>query len=369
MELAIPKMQSYLHRQSSYFVSVFSPINDTVTIRCHSHEGLKLFNRPLFTGLNSVSVPPDCEAQTSQLLIFPSSVPVINGTEIKNFWTLDLANDLADLSEDLTNLHRVNLSDLAPDIAKFAAESQLEKLDLAEVSSVIKKFQVVESMGNFNPIMPDLETATPMTWSVHLVGWGMLLFSIVAIFTCCKNCICPNIACCGNVIKGFKTLLVGTFKLIRFLVCACHSVKPRAQQQAPANIELPDKTRKRFPSSPSYEEVNHKPLWETVVVGNRAFLTAQLPSGAIYFNHLTGKVENSEGNIINLPIAPSPDTVNSYLRTVNALNPPSLIYSDGKHYLADDPYVQFDKRDRSFTHTVSKKPVCGYKLPVISGKT
>jgi hypothetical protein len=375
MELMLASTQSYIHVDNSHLVSLFSPFNDSVTIRCHISQGLTVQNLPLTVGLNQFLLEPGCEAQSRHLLMFPETVVINNGTKLKNYWSLNLTSQLLDLSEDLTDLHKINITNLAPHLIAYTSNVQSEKLDLADAAKTVTHIQAIHGISSFNPIKPDLETATPISWTVQGLSVIVIILVILACCNCGRSCCCPDIACCSNIVVAAKFVGLGIFKIIRFLICACHGKKPHVQA---VNTASPTYWRASDPTptsedplsenwvnrSPEYEPVVLRaPNWEICRLGRRVILKADLPSGPIFYNHLLGVIENEEGNRLNMPVGPSPDLLNRYLKAINSSSPPDVTYKQGRRHLIDDPYVIFDKEHQRYYHRVTNKPVCGYRLP------
>ena len=74
---------------------------------------------------------------------------------------------------------------------------------------------------------------------------------------------------------------------------------------------------------------------------------ASLDSGDIFFNHLTGDIENEHGSILKLDVRPSANTLNHYLKTVHSLPPPKLVRRGNLSVIEDDPEVAYDPRERA----------------------
>jgi hypothetical protein len=308
--------------------------------------------------------------------MFPETVVINNGSKLKNYWSLNLTSQLLDLSEDLTELHKVNVTNLAPHLIAYTSSVQSEKLDLADASKIVTHIQAIHGISSFNPIKPDLETATPISWTVQGLSVIVLILVILACCNCGRSCCCPDIACCSNIIVAAKFVGLGIFKIVRFLICACHGIKPRAQAVNTASPTYQratdptptseDHTENRINRSPEYEPVVLRaPNWEICHVGRRVILKADLPSGPIFYNHLLGVIENEEGNRLNMPVGPSPDLLNRYLKAIHSSLPPDVTYEQGRRRLVDDPYIIFDKDHQRYYHRVTNKPVCGYRLPRI----
>lgn len=272
------------------------------------------------------------------------------------------------LADDLADIHQLNLSQLNPAFTEFAREVSVEKLDLAEAETSIKQFQKIKAMDNFNIAVPDLENLDSVTGTVMATAWVLALLIAIAIIKCCVSCCCPNIKCCGNVCKILWKSATTIFKCLKCIVCSCHeSVEDKV-----ANADTPLKEVRQ--STPTHTNAPFAldstfdvfaPQWEIVVHKDRALLMATLDSGEIFFNHLTGVIENEHGNELKLDIRPSANVLNQYLKVVHSLKPPKLIAKDTTVVLADDPEISFDERRRAYTHTLSNKRVYGYKLPVV----
>ena len=360
MEITVPKHQKAIHLQASSAVSIFSPFSDSIVVRCKLSPNSTSHPYELSIGVSVITLPPKCVIHTKELRIFAASAPSEENV-IPNLWDIDMSADLFALAEDLADLHGINISKLSPDFADFAENVNLEKLDLAEASASIKQFQKIANMENFNVAIPRLEELDNVTWTVAITAWVVALIIILASLKCCVSCCCPNIKCCSKAFEALWKIVSAIFSCIKCLVCSCHG---QAVSQGEIPMESPQKASTRLDSSFLSDDV-FAPHWEVVVLDNRAILMASLESGDIFFNHLTGDIENEHGSILKLDVRPSANTLNHYLKTVHSLPPPRLVRKGNLSVIEDDPEVAYDPRNRSFTHTLSKKRVCGYRLPVI----
>ena len=149
---------------------------------------------------------------------------------------------------------------------------------------------------------PHHATTTIMSWVLSLCTLTLIVIAIK--ICCCK----PQKSCIKVIAKAIWHLLKLIVKGLVYLICKCLK-KP-----------LP----LVFTSKPATNRKG-KISWKIKITDSRALLTAKLPSGTLYYNHLLGLIENQDGNALKgLDIYPSPDVLNNYLMVLNKLDPPSL---------------------------------------------
>jgi len=365
MELTLPKGQEAIYNRLTSAVSLSTPYPDLLIASCPEED--RQIEAPI--GVTVIAVQAGCKITSTELLIFTDHA---NSTSNQStfHWDIAFSSEIRQLADDLSDLHQVNLSDLAPAFADFAQSVNIDKMDLAQAGAAVKQFQRIKSMESFNVAIPDLERLDNVTTTVAATAWSVLLLFVFVVVRGCMSCCCPNIKCCGKVCSLLWKLLKSCFSCLKCILCSCHEdknsdTKEKVELTNSAKQDSPQPLTSTLLADDSF--ISGPPAWEIVVAGNRALLMATLESGEIFFNHLTGEVENEHGNELRLDIKPSVNMLNRYLQTVHSLPVPKLVCRSGSTVLEENPDVSFDLQKRAYIHKFSQKRVYGYKLPAPKG--
>jgi hypothetical protein len=93
MSLYKPAVQGYIYHDEIDQVSIFSPVNDTLRLKC----SLNVVDKLLPVGITVFSLPSGCIAISSQLIIFSKS-SVWNEGIVPHIFDIDLSRDIDDLT-------------------------------------------------------------------------------------------------------------------------------------------------------------------------------------------------------------------------------------------------------------------------------
>ncbi|MEG1724599.1 MAG: hypothetical protein RR313_04325 [Anaerovoracaceae bacterium] len=342
LQISVERYQSYIHHGMLPAISLFTPYNDLVTVLCD--DNATVFN--VTVGLSMITIPRHCLCTTKELVIYPSEYTTDIDVTVANLWTIDLSKELSSLMDDIAEIHEVNTSELSKDFLLYVKQVQVEAVDLSQVKTTVKNLANIKSMEEFSFTKLNLEN--PHHAATTALGWMVSGLTLIIVFITIKLCCCkPQKSCVKVFIKGIWFILTAFFKAIVYLICLCF------KKQVPVYF--------RFRKKSKSKAIKQKIKWSIEINGCRALLTATLPSGKIFFNHLLGLVENEDGNFLRgLGISPSADTVNQYLKVLQRLDVPLLTESS---LLVDDKDILYDAENRRFVSLVTNKPLYGFRLP------
>ncbi len=351
LQLIIPKTQDYVYHGTESLISISSPYNDTLTLACASPVKNKAM--PISIGITVITLTRGCEGHTSELLIYPNSYVVNTTLQVGEVWTLDLSNAMSSLADDINEIHGVNTSQLANEFAKFSVAITSEGMDVAEVQEAVSRFNVIKSVSEYSPVKINPEAMHETTTTV--TAWLVLAIIIWLLCSCLRSCTRKSTTCCFALLwKGVKRLVSCAWRKIRD---SCSNKQAADQSHMELNQSQDSATAQRVP-------------WVPAKIGRRLVLVSHLSSGTLYFNHLTGVIENQEGNELRgLNIYPTAECLNAYLRTLSMLEPPDIVQAGNEYCLADDSNILYRPLDRQFVHKRTNKLVYGYKLPNVAPST
>jgi hypothetical protein len=353
MEVVNAQSQSYVHHSGDPSkVTIFTPYPDSIIVVCDiasTSSDKRTYN--ISVGLTFVDITHSCRIETNELVIL-ASTDTINEGHIPMVHHTDFSAELEKLADDLEDIHSLNMTALAADFASFTASVGATTLDLASATDAMKKSQHITSVQTYKPLSLNWEDGGSVPNTVTALSYGFLLLLVTGIaLTCCQ--------CCGcNV---FTAIGKGIFKLFATLThCAYRAMCARKKSATGEDISLD--------SSPNRTKAGKStPVpWQRVRIGNRMILYADLPTGTIYFNHLTGTVEDSQGHELKgLNLKPTPEALIKYLEELESMDPPRIERGapGSPDYLAEDPDIMYDRTLRSFFHAKTGKTVSGFKLP------
>ena len=337
-------------------VNIYSPELDQATFFC---DGDRPFVRPVPAGASFLALPTGCAMETTELRIISSSQDSVEPSDLAEDWVHNWAEDAQSLLEHVTAVSGVNLTKLATHMRGLNRSFTAEKLDLQSAAADVDTWRSLQQIEDFHPLNPQLENATPMSLTVHGLGGVMVLAAFVAITRCAVKACCPGVIC-----SALGAVLLWPFKaMARFFKWACSA---EAQDTVEIGLEktedsVPAVTYRRAPvPTPRKQRL----VWTPRMSAGRWLLTADVKDGLLYFNHLTGAIENSDGNVLRLDDTPHPDVLQAYLKLIAAQPPPALIRDEaGRLVVESDPDVVFDDARNQYRHKRSGKVVYGYKLP------
>ena len=135
---------------------------------------------------------------------------------------------------------------------------------------------------------------------------------------------------------------------------------PESNNSSPA---LPGKRFGNIIKTPSMQMLENKYEWHMIRSTFRLQLCKKSGSKNIFWNYyLNTCTDDHDQPVLNQP--PSPKLIKNYLKEVNKLQPPPLMYNEGKRILVSNHNIIFDPVKKQFINIITKSPQPGYKIPV-----
>jgi len=375
-QILISDLQQYLYHENGYNVTVLSPYEDSATMDCrYNATTSSLTQLTLHEGLSLVLVPPGCKLLSTQLIIHSAATTAEFDGKLPTSAKLDLASEISTLSEYLEEIHMFNTTKLVSDFLDFASEVGVENADIDKVSTSISAFKQIKTMQGYHPLQITLEKPDAMSTTLTIVAWAVVLLALIVSITCCYMCCAPCKTCIDAGCSATSCIFSGLYKVI----CCLKKAAKQKHEDNESELDLTEKsasrstifslqktrTRRHSTSTAATElESEDAIYWRTQVKKDRVVLYASLPSGNIFYNLATGKVENADGNVLHdIKASPSLDKVNQALRKVKELPTPNIVIRDGKECLESDNSILYDRMRRSYRSRITGKIAGGFRLP------
>jgi hypothetical protein len=347
MSLYSPTVQGYIYHDEIDQVSIFSPVNDTLRLKCSSTVVDKL----LPVGITVFSLPSGCIAMSSQLIIFSKSSVWNEGT-VPQIFDIDLSRDIDDLTRYIEEIHDVNFTVIEQDFKRYSQSVNNTRLDIAEVKKSLEDFKHINSIKEYSPLKIDWNDPYALSNVATISGLLATLLFLVVLVICCKCCSCCSFG--TRLCKCAGKSCECCFKAVRKL-----SVR-RADIPGDSNCGKDDISLSQRHNNNNSSEV----MWEIEKIGERLVLFAELPSGLIYYNSALNLVENSEGYVLK-GVQPPVDTVNRYWLEFGKLAPPSLVKDEtiGKYCIRKQLEIVYEPESLQYIHSRTGKVMYGFKPP------
>jgi hypothetical protein len=255
LKLTKPTKQYYIFKNNYKTIRIFTPQQDTLTKICGTDT--KYNNTILETGFTDITFRSNCFLQTRELTIMSPIIPEDN-TEIQISQTLpDLDKAMQNL-ENLITIHTsLNLSQLKSDFDRLSSNINIETIDLKSVKDELEKSQAINAVKTFNPIKINIDDFHPLSTTVTLVSWSLILMFLVITIITCRLCFPVT----------FLKVLTLAGKSLYSLFCCFATILCRLSRFVPQSQQPSHETTIRFTSSQ-----RQHPSDETV-----RFLDQQLP--------------------------------------------------------------------------------------------
>ena len=406
LHLTFEKDQRIIHHSTDKAVSIFSPFNDTLVIRCDIHYlNYHTKNESLTEGLNVLVIPDNCMAITSQLAIYPNLHRV--GQEIilsPALTSFNISQNIESLTDSLQEIHHINFSQIDHDLKIYINETKIERLQLHQVIQTLSTFKKVRKLTEYTPGVIDFDNPETMGSFVSIIGWIVTL-TIISLVTClcCRFCACckPAYECCK---------------------CLCQCLIPKKSSVTPINFQFVNpsaeypsnnpiiqsepnlaksetisrpqiKAKTKFLKKRKLETSQHSIQTETTEMTNiiqraksepKLFTTLQwyvtreeqsvairaiLQDSVVQYNWLSDEVETEDNEPVTGNFKPPHYTlINECLSLFKELAPPDIeIDRNGIRYLRIDPQVYYNKALSRYFRKVNNRVVCGYQPPMEPG--
>jgi hypothetical protein len=189
MSLYTPIVQSYIYHDEIDQVSIFSPLNDTLRLKCNSN----VVDKWLPVGITVFSLPSGCSAISSQLIIFSKS-SVWNEGVVPRIFDIDLSRDIDDLTRYIEEIHDVNFTVIEQDFKRYSQSVNNTRLDIAEVKKSLDDFKHINSIKEYSPLKIDWNDPYALSNVATISGLlATLLLLLFVLIVCCKCCSCCSL--------------------------------------------------------------------------------------------------------------------------------------------------------------------------------
>jgi hypothetical protein len=209
MSLYSPTVQSYIYHDEIDQVSIFSPVNDTLRLKCSSN----IVDTVVPVGITVFSLPSGCIAISSQLIIFSKS-SVWNEGIVPQIFNIDLSRDIDDLTRYIEEIHDVNFTVIEQDFMRYSQSVNNTRLDIAEVKKSLDDFKRINSIKEYSPLRIDWDDSYALSNVAMISGLlATILFVLFVLIVCCKCCSCCSLGtrlckcagksceCCFNEVR------------------------------------------------------------------------------------------------------------------------------------------------------------------------
>jgi hypothetical protein len=266
--LSKPSNQHYIFKNNYKTVRVFTPYQDAITKICGTD--IKPNNSILEIGFTDISFTSNCIVRTTQLTIMSPILPEDN-TDITISQTLPNLDKAIQTLEQLITVHTaLNISQLSQDFHTLSKNIDIEKIDLLNVKTELDKTKAINVIKNFNPVEIKIDDLHPLSTTVTIISWTMILLFTAIILIGCR--LCFPIA----FVKFFTLLGKGLYSLTCCVLTAICFAMRQQHHNISQPTNTPDTPMVNLTSSPN-EQQEH----ETSTFLNNPLST---PQKHIYFD-------------------------------------------------------------------------------------
>lgn len=347
-------------------IALFSPYEDSASITCTNH----MDTHNLLPGITKITLPSSCSLASREIRIPPRN-PDRQSQELSYAFMPDLDLELEMLTNEIALIHNINTTALHTDFAAFAAQANIERMDIKQVDAAIRNFKQLESIKKYSPTDISLEPADAMSTTLTIVVWAVavLIFAVVVITLC--MCCAPCATCCKGLIKAIWSTLKCISSGLQWL-CRLSKRRKDAKPSARKDREQPHATWTARPSRRTSESTCATAFttlapdleWHIEASPSRIEVCADLPSGKLWYNLVAGRVENENGDTLpNCQCEPSLDLRNQAMLQIAQLKPPALVEQNKRWFLKCDTRVEYDKTRKRYLSISSGREISGYRLP------
>ena len=167
--------QKYLQHHEDDSIMLFSPFTDALEIQCDTPNiRSNIHSLDIEIGLNKVFLPPNCVGQTSQVSIFPDFKPTEDAMILAPSITiLNISEGIYSLSNDLEQIHDINMTTMAVHFQSYVNASKIESL------KSINDFKTIKKLNDYIPETIDFEDPDSVCTTASVLSWLVSLFLLM----------------------------------------------------------------------------------------------------------------------------------------------------------------------------------------------
>jgi hypothetical protein len=212
-----PSKQSFIYTNDLKTIRLFSPVPDNATYVCNSQISNNTI--AISAGYTDISFKSTCTLLTSQLSLINPHPPSDENDDALAINFPDLSQAMDVLANDISEIHKINLTSLTEDFHKLTQAINVSEIDVASLQTELTQMQAIADITSFNPLHVDIKTIPTISTATAVMMWVILALIVIVISFGCYLCLPTYFL--KAIISSITLIFRLLFNSIRCMFTAC----------------------------------------------------------------------------------------------------------------------------------------------------